>query len=106
MVRFSPRMAHPKIEELALQAQGVGIFAQRAKFSHLLIRFFFKKHAPFQSDKERVFCYLNLFLVLQAILFLIVPICGCIRLLYPLYQSFLVDIAVSEIHNLKTVSFV
>ena len=81
-------------------------YSPQAKFSHLLIRFFFKKHAPFQSDKERVFCYLNLFLVLQAILLLIVPICGCIRLLYPLYQSFLVDIAVSEIHNLKTVSFV
>ena len=27
------RIPHPKIEELALQAKGVGIFAQRAKFS-------------------------------------------------------------------------
>ena len=29
------RIPHPKIEELALQAQGVGIFAQRAKFSRI-----------------------------------------------------------------------
>ncbi|MBO5930601.1 MAG: hypothetical protein J6Q70_00005, partial [Clostridia bacterium] len=31
------RIPRPKIEELALQAQGVGIFARRAKFSRFII---------------------------------------------------------------------
>ena len=92
--------------ELAHKRSGVRIFAE-GEILPLIDPFLLqKKTRPFPKRQGACFCYLNLFLVLLGILLLIVLPGGCIRLLYPLYQPFLIDIAVSEIYNLKTVSFV
>ena len=61
MVRFSPRMAHPKIEELALQAQGVGIFAA-GEILPLIDPFLLQKTRPFSERQGACFLLFKSFL--------------------------------------------